>query len=408
MAYKTIGSLSSSSQSQASYNGVSWSAPSVYYGTAKNQNTRQGIDPAKQGSWDRKSFRINPVKLLKETGYTEPIVISKWIPNGVKNWGIDYAGQPQSLFVDPAAFNAPVVAWSDSRAEFARQKVLAKLHSSEFDLGTNLGELKETLQMLRSPLKSVRDFLVKSRQTKFETPLQYLRRLSDVSSSTWLEYRYGIRPLISTVSDAMEAIEEGFRKLYLNKRYRRKSRLLMPDSGGTTYSTFQFASFTGTTIRSVVTEEFYVAKVYFEYIRIPSMEERLGIDLASLPGIAWELTTLSFVWDWFLGVGNWIDALRASVDRKILGVCVSHKVVQTIDIKFLPGTIFVTGQPTWRPPDNYSNKSFVFKTEFMERRLLSSSGISLPAVNPFDLDIQRLVDSLSLIWQRMPKQGVRK
>lgn len=404
MAYTYRGSLTGSFQSQASYNGFSWNPPSVWYGAAKNQGTRQGIDPVETGRWDRKTFRLNPVKIIKEVGFTSYIEFPKWIPNGVTNWGIDYKGQPQSLWFDPVAYSTPAVVWSDSRAEFTRQKVLAKLHSSEFDLGVNLGEIKETLQMLRKPLSAIREFLVNSRRTKHETPLQYLRRISDVSSSTWLEYRYGIIPLISTVSDAMEAIEKGFRDLFLGKRYRRKAKILVPGSGKTDYSTVRFSSFIGTTIRSVVTEEFYVAKVYFEYVRIPTKMEMLGMDLGSLPGIAWELTSLSFVWDWFFGIGNWIEALRADIDRKILGICVSHKVVQTVETKFLPGSIYVTGQPSWRPPDTYSDKASVFKTELLERRLFSSSGITLPAYNPNDLDITRIVDSLSLLWQRMPKQ----
>lgn len=401
MAYVYRGLLSKPSDSNASWNGSQWNPPQIILGSAAAIGMRQGIDPPAFGSWDRKTFRVNPVKILRETGFCIPIVVDKWKP--ASNAGYDVTANIPLVPSTLRTIQASTLAWPEPRAQYVLQKTLAKLHASDFDLGTNLGELRETLDMLRNPLKGIRDFLRRSSRQKSESVRRYSKRLTDASSSTWLEYRYGIRPLISAVSDAIELYEKGFKEKLLDKMYRKKSRILLPSAGSVTYDSVDFNAFRGRRMISVSTESFMVGKCYYKYTQLPTVYERLGIDMSALPGIAWELTRMSFVWDWFFGVGNWIESLRAEIDRDILGISVSHKVVQKIETTILPGSVYVLSKPVWKPPVDTTNK-FVFQTELLERRLYSTSGITLPAFNPSSLGLLKQIDSLSLIWQRMPRR----
>jgi len=76
--------------------------------------------------------------------------------------------------------------------------------------GTVLGELRETIAMVKSPVRSLRrgmrDYLDKIRkvQSKVRTP----EAASKVVSDTYLEYAFGWRPLISDIQDGVQALSD--------------------------------------------------------------------------------------------------------------------------------------------------------------------------------------------------------
>lgn len=401
MAYTYRGSFKYPTVSQSFWNGSSWSNPTISSGSSPIQlGFRQGIDPIATGSWDRRSVRINNVKLVREF---RNCVESSFEMKPVANWGARISGNISAAYwASPSALHTSSLAWNDSKANYLGQKILAKTSASDFDAGVNLGELRETLEMLRSPLKGVRDFLSRTARRPSESVASYASRLGGASAQTWMEYRYGIRPLISTIEDLIDLYQKGL-SVQDGRLYRKRGKLQVMQQGKTEFRTVTFSSFTGGQTITTTTSESYTGGVYYTYTGIPSAAEKLGIDMSALPGIAWELTRLSFVWDWFLGVGNWIESLRAELNRSIAGAYVSHKVLATTTISFTPGSLYVTGQPSWRVPASFQSVA-VIRDEFMERRAISLSGFKLPAFNPNSLGLAKTIDSLILIWQHLPRR----
>lgn len=80
---------------------------------------------------------------------------------------------------------------------------VADLHTS-FQGGTFIAELRETLRMLTSPAKSFRTSLdgylnqVRKHPKRMKIP-----HIHDMLSDTWLEYSFGVKPLLNDVNDAI-------------------------------------------------------------------------------------------------------------------------------------------------------------------------------------------------------------
>lgn len=238
-----------------------------------------------------------------------------------------------------------------------------------------------------------------------ESAREFFGRLSDVSSDTWMEYRYGVMPIIYTIEELVKLLREGLPGIDTERIYR-KSRSSVYSRSSRSKDRVLFSSFDGQRLAIRTLDAKYTGKIYFRYTRIPDLYEQLGMDFWSLPSTAWELTRLSFVWDWFLGIGDFIQALQAEREREIYGIGVSLKTVERHDVSLYPGSLKVAGT-NWYPPDTYSSSIYTFKSETLERRVIPHTGIKLPALKPDALDFNQYLDSLALLWQNLPKTKVR-
>lgn len=129
----------------------------------------------------------------------------------------------------------------------------------------------------------------KGREVSNHSPLQ----ISDVSDM-WLEIQYGWRPLIQDVYNASEAA--GVLSAPSPRQYSVKVAMTKKWPS----STYKNASYTRTTetrtsrqIIAVITE---------------NMDASRTLGLQNPAAIAWELTPFSFVADWFIPIGTYLDA----------------------------------------------------------------------------------------------------
>lgn len=87
----------------------------------------------------------------------------------------------------------------------------------QFQGGVFLGELRETLNMIRHPAKSIRRLvdvyssdvrrrIKRVRRGRPSTSPVYISDANKVASDTWLEYSFGLRPLMSDVKSGAEAL----------------------------------------------------------------------------------------------------------------------------------------------------------------------------------------------------------
>lgn len=325
----------------------------------------------------------------------------------------------------PAAA-ALVTPWSESKAQEVLNRALANVANPDLDVGTMLGELPETLSGLRNPLsalrKAMKDF--KLWQLRYEAAIlekppekvrdsvkQRLKRQRhrarmrqskasvDGLSGSLLEYRYGIAPLIRSVQDIITYVNTAIQQWHGKLRQRRSRsnpvRLTEVFDRSTTVGVWTC----GTSFRKEVVDQ-YSASVSYKCKRPPSVDEVLGFSFLDLPGIAWELTTLSFVFDWFVSVGKWLGAVKSLLSSRfeIAGCSVSRKT--TISLQGWITSVTVYGQRV-----NYSSPGTEFEctSATLTRKCYPKPGVFdvMPRINSSSLSLFQQLDSLALTWQRL-------
>ena len=314
----------------------------------------------------------------------------------------------------------------------AVNKAYAKLLQNDLDVGTMIGELRETVEGLRNPLKALRkEYLwFRNNYAKWNTLEEWLlkssgkravrldSRIADIKhqlaegapsrsinalASTWLEWRYGIRPLIQTVLDVIEHIRSQSRD-FDGKMMKRKGKTAEVTSTSSYSGSSGFVDYSWSASCTIEMSSQVVASVAYRMESPLTWQERYGVDLMSIPGIAWELTTLSFVWDWFFGIGTWLGALRVQLNPKVtvLGVSVSKRVTKRLTGKLdkMETTTYVPSMKASHVAD--SAGTYTANLSSLQRVCLPPGfNAVFPALNSKALDLQKSIDLLCLIYQRL-------
>lgn len=206
------------------------------------------------------------------------------------------------------AYSSLDVLNGDSDSEFASNIERAKtdVWSSlirQYDLGTELAELHQTIQFGLSILKAARN------------PIETLRRLSvnkpDAFMNAWMSYRYALMPLIYSARDIAELISS---KDDLYKTVRRAVDKSIPNPNIPDSSCFY------TTTNGSITAR-VMAKGRWDTSKLKLMGQ-VGLNPIST---AWEVIPLSFVIDWFINFGDYLTAVSgtwSSMATQLAG-CVS-------------------------------------------------------------------------------------
>lgn len=134
---------------------------------------------------------------------------------------------------------------------------------------------------------------------------------TQVAAETWLEYRYGWKPLLL---DAMTIVKE----LHNCSVKAAKPRAVVRSGFATERKVQRDAGLTGDGFFPsfcVITEsdKCRVASGIIHSVKQRNAMEvamkTLGLDLRSAPATIWEVIPFSFVVDWFVNVGDWIQAI---------------------------------------------------------------------------------------------------
>ena len=177
---------------------------------------------------------------------------------------------------------------------------------------TFLGELRETIAMVRNPLKTLRtgvdDYL--SSLSKRRRGVRSDSKLQSILADTWLEYSFGWSPLLSDLKDGLQAC------LRLNdKRFDHRISAVGKDEVQVSSSHNLYNAFQGIWVRDrrIVTDIHEVR--YFGMVRgqiyTSQVDKALalsGFNLKEFVPTAWELIPYSFLVDYFSNVGEILEA----------------------------------------------------------------------------------------------------
>jgi len=204
-------------------------------------------------------------------------------------------------------------------------KAYAGMNSSNMMIGEFVHDLGQTVSMLRRPFKGIVDLLWKvQRATRrnLKNQVRTARWHALQTSKAWLEYRYGLKPLMMDVESIIAASQEivaGSTRRLVSRAGDSNSET-QSHSWPPTYQGDGTTSSSGT--RSVTNEVKNGAGVLYE-IKLYSSAETMNKVLGSRPhdfaSTLWEVLPWSFVVDWAVNVGDWIRAVTPSPGITPLG-----------------------------------------------------------------------------------------
>lgn len=278
----------------------------------------------------------------------------------LKNGGCIYHRKRKAWWSGPLGptTTTPTVAMNNAADNQARTAFYKKYESilTSFNGGVLLGELRETLHMIRNPAKAIRSALDAHVSELVKRKGLSTKRRLDHAGKAWLEYSFGIAPLVNDLDDAMG---------YLAKRRDQLSRDFISIGG-------HGESATNTT--SVAESSALAHSFYIKYERrnklVSTVRYRgavradvtgrgelnmsaLGLAPRSFVPTLWELVPWSFAVDYFTNLGDVITSYSNGVAKLAwgcktsrgysdsecigLGVRWSSGAAQTIEKGYIPG-----------------------------------------------------------------------
>jgi hypothetical protein len=389
---------------------------------------RESVDT---GEFIPGEYRVNPYKVANgvvRANYTVGIDLDQEaIPYAYSAYGRpvysvrvgnDYVwlqGEWWRIWMLKAAYDEVTPHEADDYEQLSLQKAYGKLKSADLALGESLGEYKETIQMLRSPLSGLKKFLLDDKSRNFrllralaKKDKRQVNRLlgrtglasADTMSSTWLELRYGLRPLVSLVQDVIERVHDKSVEILDPTKIRsaRSSLSFGPTQRWVDVKhTYGYAEISA----RVMVEDTYrsVASVQYLQKEEQSFLDSLGLTPRFLPEVAWELTRLSFVVDWIFSIGPWLATLRVNPGIEVLGNTSGFKHTRKIRPQSVKLCLNGNFPPVEMP--QVMIKDCIYNHDYYERKV----DVDLSYLPHFTwgrtLDLFKAIDSVSLIWQFM-------
>lgn len=275
-------------------------------------------------------------------------------------------------------------------------QLAAKYRQTDWNLGIFVAELGKTVDSVASRAKQLARAAIAVKRLNVSLalailkakPSKNLKYSTKVGIETagaaelWLELRYAWRPLLKDIFDLCEAIQNLDQPRVKVIKVRRSIKKTIY-SGSPSIWTASGSGFYGKSIKAFVTEQPF------------SFPEYLG--LSNPESIAWEIVPLSFVADWFIPIGNYLET-RNTISRMGTGLYVSttydwHR--GKLDGPKVPGN-----QGT--PAHLYRYIStFGYDTSVTVNRTLSTSlNVPLPVFrNPDNGKAARALDAITLFTQ---------
>lgn len=276
------------------------------------------------GSWARNSSNTPGYAVLAATGklpensfgYSETY---KTVLNGTQllrtqntatRWSAtEVTGRIGGLWNHAVPWNGTYV--SALRAN-SYNKVIAKINDkmmdSDIDLSVVAGEFRETAHMFGDFAKRLKAAYGAARRGNISGVASALSvKNSKDWANAWLLAQYGIRPFVNDLYGACKALEKGMMK----------ERYTIVRSGDSYSDTKSYT--TGSLAAGIWTVDWKLkvdvsARVKYTIVD-PTMATLASLGLLNPLSLAWELKKLSFVIDWGVGIGNWLQQLGASAGK---------------------------------------------------------------------------------------------
>jgi hypothetical protein len=258
----------------------------------------------------------------------------------------------------------------------AVNNAVAEARSASWDVLTDLAELRQTIKLFGEghALLSAQISQIAKYSSRY---LRSPRAFAQAVSSGWLRYRYGVMPTLYSLQDAVETFNRAQRTYAFGRA------MLSDNDSVQSINSID----TGAEIRTVTETLAYQRKYRgFSHASFDVLSDSYRFDPLTT---AYELLTLSFVLDWFLDIGTWLEAISpfaAGTTNVIMGS------VQEVRTRTQHWHIDTYNTPGIVRSGSYDCTSLTETMHIYDRFFATTS---LPGWNP-RLNLPRMTDAISL------------
>jgi hypothetical protein len=225
-------------------------------------------------------------------------------------------------------------------------KAYASAAQSEILTGEQILTASQTLAMLHRPFKSARDLLSRMAKSRARRLGKTAQSAARATADTWLEYRYGWKPLLldaDTIIGSVTELGRPLRKRLVARAHDKIEYKTQLNLSGAPLGWLGIASGSATLTSSVTVDAGVFVDIY-----CPTTAEHLvkffGLRPRDVLPTLWELTPYSFVCDWFMNVGDWLQAMLPVPGVTFGANWVTRKVKTEANIDVSNFTVNVAGK----------------------------------------------------------------
>lgn len=200
-----------------------------------------------------------------------------------------------------------------SRAEV---NALTKLKEAKVNLPQAFFERHQTISLVTSNVKRIHSVWDEMKREILGSK-KYRKMSPAMLSDLWLEYAYGWRPAIDDIYGACQVLDaaeqrEGPRRhrISVTGRVREDSKVITPRIDG--------PNGIWRSVRTIRTMQGCYVSLYYEPNTAAPLQSLAQAGAINPLLLAWELLPYSFVCDWVLPVGKWLNTLDANIGWKFL------------------------------------------------------------------------------------------
>lgn len=273
-------------------------------------------------------------------------------------------------------------------------RCLRKVRDSSVNLAMTLAFMGPTLNMIWQRLISIADVLDAVKARNWKRVYRLLRvpgyKPGKRAADYTLEVQFGWRQLIADVVGLCETLERGLRDehMFVYGKAGAKSTDSFYHVTPGFYTTYTI----GDVVHSGTVEEFHSMTMVFK-VRNPVMQLLSQIGLTNPAVLAWDVIPWSFVVNWVIPIGDWLESIDASVGLDYVGGTYSR------GVRLQDGKATVT--PAWDrnyEGSGFSEGSFAFFN--YDRKVISQFVDPFYLKNPFRGGIVRAITATALVAQK--------
>lgn len=300
----------------------------LIYGKYYQQFMRDGVAVGNPSEFVRASRESvldkTGVKRKKPSVYMPPTAfsVSKLVYQNVRGEHMEYGSQPNERYyiygVMGPTPSYSVPARSSARKQRAEVKALLALKDQSVNLGMAFATANQTAQLLGTAGRRIANMVEALRSAK---KLDFRRAANSAVRGipqALLENQYGWRPLLSDVKGSLDKVKDdalnaGFMVTVRGEDTERfnGSQVLYP----------------GTVAQMRESKTSYAGcKVRLDYMpENPLLIQLNSLGLTNPAVVAWDLVPYSFIVDWCLPIGDWLNSLDAALGYQFLGGTYTYK-----------------------------------------------------------------------------------
>lgn len=273
---------------------------------------------------------------------------------------------------------------------------------------TIVGELRETVKMLRQPATALRlktglfckDLRVKRSQVENWKQNDWKKLVAD----SWLEFTFGVKPLMNDIQGIADALvefrDENIVPLRFTTTAKRSSQSAR-SSGiiGNAVMSYNIITSDETTVKWIAGIK---DKALYDKPAYERLQALAGLDINHVVPAAWELVPFSFLVDYFTNIGDVISGAFVST-RDI--VWTSRTVVNTSSWEYVNFRLSNT-DPNWarftmeKPPYQLATSRYIDRRAAMPSVSVSSVRLELPGFSLKWLNMAALAAQFDLFKKR--------